>query len=65
MITKLYYFIKVAQTGNLTRAAQELFISQPALTMAIKRLEKELDVTLFEREGNRLILSPSGTKMLP
>ena len=42
MITKLYYFIKVAQTGNLTRAAQELFISQPALTMAIKRLEKEL-----------------------
>ncbi len=65
MITKLYYFIKVAQTGNLTRAAQELFISQPALTMAIKRLEKELDVTLFEREGNRLILSPSGKKMLP
>lgn len=65
MITKLYYFTKVAQTGNLTKAAEALFISQPALTMAIKRLEKDLDVTLFNREGNRLTLSPAGEKILP
>lgn len=65
MINKLYYFIKVAQSGNLSRAAEELFISQPALTMAIKRLERELDVTLFLREGNRLVLSPAGKRMLP
>lgn len=65
MITKLYYFIKVAQIGNLTRAADELFISQPALSMAIKRLERDLGVKLFDRSGNRLTLSFAGEKLLP
>lgn len=65
MLTKIYYFIVVARTGNLTRAAENLFISQPALTMALKRLEKELDVTLFDREGNRLKLSAAGEALLP
>ena len=65
MITKLYYFIKVAQIGNLTKAAEELFISQPALSMAIKRLEKDFDVSLFDRDGNRLVLSSAGEKLLP
>ena len=52
MLTKLYYFLTVAKTGNLTRAAEDLFISQPALTMSIKRLEKELGVEIV---GNTMI----------
>lgn len=40
MIKKISYFIKVAQCGNITKAANELFISQPSLSVAIKQLEK-------------------------
>ena len=65
MLTKLYYFLTVAKTGNLTRAAEDLFISQPALTMSIKRLEKELGVALFTRKNNRLYLTQYGEKVLP
>lgn len=65
MITKLYYFIKVASLGSFTKAAKDLYITQPALSLAIKRLEKDLGILLFEREGNRVVLSPDGEKILP
>lgn len=65
MITKLYYFIKVASLGSFTKAAKDLYITQPALSLAIKRLEKDLGILLFEREGNRIVLSPDGEKILP
>ena len=65
MITKLYYFIKVASLGSFTKAAKDLYITQPALSLAIKRLEKDLGIQLFEREGNRTVLSPDGEKILP
>ena len=44
---QLQYFITIAKTGNMTRAAEQLNVVQPALSRAIKRLETELDVKLF------------------
>ena len=43
--------IAIAETGSFNRAAERLYISQPSLTSAIKELEKELDVILFNRSG--------------
>jgi DNA-binding transcriptional LysR family regulator len=49
----LRYFAAVAAEGNLTRAAERLFVSQPALTKQIKQLETQLGVPLFSRSPAR------------
>lgn len=46
--------------GTLSAAAEKLYVSQPSLSAAMKRLEKELGVTLFERSKNRLVLNEVG-----
>lgn len=56
----LRYFAAVAQEGNLTRAAQRLFVSQPALTKQIKQLEARLGVRLFERSRAGMALTEPG-----
>lgn len=56
----LEYVLAIAHTGSFSQAAQQLFISQPALSQYIKRLEKNLDVTLFYRSRSRVELSPAG-----
>jgi len=56
----LRYFRAVAHTGNLTRAAEQLHVSQSALSLQIKKLEEELGHDLFERRGKRLELSETG-----
>lgn len=58
----LRYFHRLAQIGNYTKAAKELYIAQPTLSIAIKRMEKELGMQLFVRgEGNsRIELTPEG-----
>ena len=48
-ITQLRYFQMIAETGSLTRAAQQLHISQPAMSAMLKKLEEELEVELFDR----------------
>lgn len=53
-------FLAVAELGNITYAAESLLISQPALSMQIKRLEEELDSKLFERHSRFLTLTTSG-----
>ncbi|MEU3690400.1 LysR family transcriptional regulator [Streptomyces narbonensis] len=59
--TRLFrYFAAVAQEGNLTRAAQRLFISQPALTKQIRQLETLLDVRLFTRSRAGMTLTEPG-----
>ena len=50
----LHYFREVAAMENITKAAKKLYVSQPALSTAIARLEKELDFLLFERKGTVL-----------
>ena len=56
----LRYFLEVAHTLHITRAAEKLHIAQPALTQNIKYLEQELGVALFDRKGKRLSLTPAG-----
>ena len=46
-LTQLRYFLKVAELQHITKAANELYIAQPALTQTIHRLESELEVPLF------------------
>lgn len=59
-LSLLYYFKTVAELENITKAAETLYISQPALSKAIAKLEKSLDVTLFERRKGRISLSAMG-----
>ena len=57
----LVYFKTVAELQHYTKAASTLFITQPALSKAIHNLEVELGVTLFQKEGRNVTLTPSGT----
>ena len=61
----LLYFVTVARTGNLTRAAQQLRLSPPALSSAIRRLEGSLGVSLFRRTGRSIVLNAYGEAYLP
>ena len=60
----LFYFWRVAKEGHLTRASEELHISQSALSAQIKQLEERLGEPLFTREGRRLVLTNSGQLVL-
>jgi len=59
-LQQLKYFLVAARTEQITRAAEEIHIAQPALTQSIKRLEKELGVTLFIRSGRNVKLTAEG-----
>ena len=56
----LRYFVAVADDGNVTRAAERLHIAQPSLSAAVKQLEGQLGVTLVERAGRGIALTPAG-----
>ena len=59
-LSQLYYFAKLSDVQHYANAAKELYITQPSLSHAIKSLESELGVPLFEREGRRMKLTPFG-----
>ena len=59
-LMQLKYFKTVAEIGKISDAAQSLFISAPALSTSISRLEKELGMSLFDRTNNRIILNRQG-----
>ena len=61
---QLLYFRTLARIQHYTKASQVLFISQPSLSHAISELEKELSVSLFERQGKKISLSPQGEVFL-
>lgn len=63
-LLQLKYFLKVAETGNMTRAAEELFISQSSLSRTIARLEKELNTQLFDRCGRQIVINEFGKVFL-
>lgn len=60
-LDQLRYFLQVAQRGNFTRAAQDLMISQPALSRSILKLEEELGQPVFERKSRSVCLTDAGT----
>ena len=61
----LQVFVMAAETENFSRAAQQLHMSQPAVSQQIQSLEQHLGVELFERNGRRISLSAAGQTLLP
>jgi len=63
-LRQLEYFEAVYRHRNFTKAAEELHVTQPTVTTAIKNLEKELGVLVFDRENGSIRLTPSGEDLL-
>lgn len=59
-LSQLYYFRKLAELQHYTKAAKELYITQPTLSDSIAALEKELEVSLFQKEGRNIKLTKYG-----
>src|SRR2546430_9985568 len=63
-LRQLRYFVAVAETGNISRAAQKIFLTQPALSRQIKALEDEIGQCLLERQAHSIRLTPVGEALL-
>lgn len=63
-LTELRYIVALNQTGHFGKAAEKCCVSQPTLSVAIKKLEEELDVTLFERSRQQVRATPLGEKII-
>jgi DNA-binding transcriptional LysR family regulator len=61
----LRYFLAVADTGNLSRAAEKLFVAQPPLSLQIRQLEQELGTPLFVRHPKGMRLTPASEALVP
>lgn len=61
----LYAFLAVAESGSFSLAAEQLFLTQPAISKRIAALEDELAVKLFERLGRKVLLTEAGRTLLP
>lgn len=64
-IYQLRAYVTVAKIGHLTRAAEVLHLTQPAVTGQIKALEEELGIALFDRRPGRIMLTRAGERLLP
>ncbi|GIO15691.1 LysR family transcriptional regulator [Cohnella xylanilytica] len=63
-LQQLKYVIEIANRGSMNEAAKRLFISQPSLSNAMKDLEEELGITIFERTNKGITLSKEGAEFL-
>ena len=61
--TELRYLVAVANERSFGRAAQKCFVSQPALSVAIQKLEEELGTRLFERGKSEVTVTPVGARI--
>ena len=59
-LTELKYIVAVAREKHFGKAAEACFVSQPTLSVAIKKLEEELDVKIFERGASEIAVTPLG-----
>ncbi|WP_367321032.1 LysR family transcriptional regulator [Streptomyces sp. HUAS ZL42] len=64
-VRDLRYFVTVAEELHFTRAAERLYVSQPALSKQVRALERQLGVELFRREPQGVTLTEAGTALLP
>ncbi len=63
-LSELKYIVALAQQRHFGRAAQDCFVSQPTLSVAIKKLESELGISLFERSKNAVTVTPLGKQIV-
>lgn len=63
-LTELRYIVAVAQEKHFGRAAQRCFVSQPTLSIAIKKLEEELGLALFDRSSNEIMTTDAGQRIV-
>ncbi|NUF77429.1 hydrogen peroxide-inducible genes activator [Snodgrassella sp. ESL0323] len=63
-LTELRYIVAVAQEKHFGRAAQRCFVSQPTLSIAIKKLEEELGLALFDRSSNEVMTTEAGQRIV-
>ena len=63
-LTELKYVIAVARMRHFGRAAESCFVSQPSLSVAIRKLEEELGVTIFERRTSDISITPIGQQIV-
>ena len=64
-LQQLNYVIAITEAGSLNKAAERLYVSQPSLTSAMKELEKELGIQIFNRSGRGVTLTAEGMAFLP
>ena len=63
-LTELKYIVAVARERHFGKAAETCFVSQPTLSVAVKKLEEELDLKLFERSANEVTVTPLGGEVV-
>jgi LysR family transcriptional regulator, hydrogen peroxide-inducible genes activator len=63
-LTELRYIVTLAQEQHFGRAAERCYVSQPTLSIAVKKLEDELGVALFERTKSRVQPTPLGEQIV-
>ena len=63
-LTELKYIVAVARERHFGKAAEACHVSQPTLSVAVKKLEEELDLKLFERSANEVSITPLGEEVV-
>jgi len=63
-LTELRYIVAVARERHFGRAAEKCFVSQPTLSVAVKKLEEELGIALFERTNTEVVVTPLGAQIV-
>lgn len=63
-LQQLRYILEIVRQGSISRAASELFLTQPSLSRAVSELEQELHITIFRRTNRGVVLSEEGIRFL-
>ena len=61
---QMMQFKAIAECGNITKASERLYVTQPSLSHMLKKLEEELGCQLFDRVSNKIVLNKNGQKLL-
>ena len=63
-LQQLHYIIGVSESGSFNKAAENLYVSQPSLTSAIKEVEKEFNISIFNRSSKGISLTQDGKEFI-